>query len=95
MGFSPECEVVGLKPSSLCHRIIRHINGTVNDKQTAFAESVNAGVSHAKIFLHNLKKVEYSRFTNSVKSNVIFRVRHSELVSESLNYIRDAEINSP
>jgi hypothetical protein len=34
MDFSPEYKIFGLKSSSLIHRKIRPINGTVNDKKT-------------------------------------------------------------
>ena len=45
LDFSPEYKTVGLKSSSLCHRKIRPINGTVKDKQTVFTQTVKAGVS--------------------------------------------------
>jgi hypothetical protein len=43
LDFIPEYKTVGLKSSSLCHRKIRLINGTVKDKNNIFTQSVKWG----------------------------------------------------
>jgi len=45
LDFSPGCRIVGLKSSSLCHRKIRPINGTVKDNKTVITQSVNVRIS--------------------------------------------------